>query len=47
MQEAETNDYFLGYKSINVGAIDIALPSVTKYLIVLSPTLELLESNRQ
>ena len=45
MQEAEINDYLLGYQYINLDAIDLALPFavVIEYLIVLSPTLELLE----
>ena len=50
MQEAEINDYFLGYQHINLDAIDLALPSAIEYieyLTVLSPKLELLESNRQ
>ena len=50
MQEAEINDYFLGYQHINLDAIDLALPSAIEYieyLTVLSPKLELLELNRQ
>ena len=47
MQEAEMGDYFLRYKSINLDATNLALPSVTEYLTILSATLELLELNNE